>query len=81
MLFRSLSRKFAIPFETYTAEALLAVPGEFSASAFVKSTVGVDCVCERAALCAGAGRLIIRKTSGEGMTFALAEFEEEIRFA
>ena len=77
----ALSRKYAIPFETYTAEELLAVPGEFSGSDFVRSTVGVDCVCERAALCAGAGKLIRRKTSEEGMTFALAAYEEEIRFA
>ncbi len=77
----ALSKKYAIPFETWSAEALLAVPGEFSGSSFVKSTVGVDCVCERAALCAGAARLIQKKTSEEGMTFALAAYEEEIRFA
>lgn len=77
----ALSRKYAIPFETFTAAELLAVPGEFSGSAFVKSTVGVDCVCERAALCAGGVKLIQRKTSEEGMTFALAAYEEEIRFA
>ena len=43
-------------------------------------TVGVDCVCERAALCAGANRLIQRKTAEEGMTFALAESKEEVCF-
>ena len=77
----ALSRKYKIPFETYPAEALLAVPGDFSASAFVKSTVGVDCVCERAALCAGAKEILQKKTAEEGMTFALAAYEEEIRFA
>ena len=77
----ALSKKYAIPFETWSAEALLAVPGAFSGSSFVQSTVGVDCVCERAALCAGARRLIRKKTSEEGMTFALAAYEEEIRFA
>ncbi len=77
----ALSRKYAVPFETFSAAELLAVPGDFSGSDFVKSTVGVDCVCERAALRAGAARLIQKKTSEEGMTFALAAFEEEIRFA
>ncbi len=77
----ALSRKYSIPFETFTAAELLAVPGEFSGSAFVRSTVGVDCVCERAALCAGAARLIQKKTAEEGMTFALAAYEEEIHFA
>ena len=77
----ALGKKYAIPFETFSAAELLAVPGDFSGSAFVKSTVGVDCVCERAALRAGAERLIQKKTSEEGMTFALAAFEEEIRFA
>ncbi len=77
-----LSGKYSIPFKTFSAAELLAVPGEFSSSAFVRSAVGVDCVCERAALCAGANRLIQKKTSEEGMTFALAAFEEEeIRFA
>ena len=77
----ALSKKYSIPFITYSAEELLAVPGAFSGSAFVKNTVGVDCVCERAALCAGGKKLIQKKTAEEGMTFALAAFEEEIRFA
>ena len=41
----------------FSAEELRAVPGEFSASAFVAGTVGVDNVCERSAvLSAGAHR-------------------------
>ena len=59
----------------YSARELAAVEGSFAASAFVEKTAGVDNVCERAAvLCAG-GRLLIGKTAGEGVTFALAERE------
>lgn len=40
------------PFVTFSAEKLCAQKGDFTASAFVKSHVGVDNVCERASLCA-----------------------------
>ena len=39
-----------VPFETYTAEELQAVPGTFSASEFVSGVTGVDNVCERSAV-------------------------------
>ena len=55
----------------YTADELAAVPGEFSSSDFVKRTVGVDNVCERAA-CASGGELVLGKRSGDGITVALA---------
>ena len=41
-----------IDFVTYTADELMAVQGEFSASQFVREHVGVDNVCERAAVLA-----------------------------
>lgn len=58
----------------YSAAELNEVPGEFTASEFVKKTVGVDNVCERSALrSAGAGgRLILKKRSGGGVTVAVA---------
>ena len=55
----------------YSAEELEAVPGDFTGSDFVKRTVGVDNVCERAALAEG-GVLIVRKRACEGVTVALA---------
>ena len=55
----------------YQANELAAVPGDFTGSEFVKRTVGVDNVCERAALAEG-GVLIARKRAGEGVTVALA---------
>lgn len=63
------------PFFVYSAEQLARVDGEFSASEFVQSVVGVDSVCERsaAAACGGAYRLIVRKQVRDGMTIAVAE--------
>ena len=59
-------------FETFSAEALAGVPGEFSASEFVERTVGVDNVCERAAVLSSGGGLIFRKYAARGVTLALA---------
>lgn len=76
----TLCKKYGLPYLTYTAEQLNSVPGSFSGSEFVKKTTGVDSVCERAAVLASGGNLIERKTAVDGMTFALAEYEEAIRF-
>lgn len=69
------SEKHRIPFRTYSAQKLQAVPGEFHGSAFVKNTVGVDNVCERAAICApgDGGRLMLSKQVNDGMTVAIVE--------
>jgi len=66
----------------YSAEELRAVKGEFTASAFVAGTVGVDNVCERAAvLSAGeGGELLVRKTSQNGVTVAVARKIRRITF-
>ncbi len=58
----------------FSARALNDVPGTFSGSAFVRDTVGVDNVCERAAmLAAGEGaRLILSKMCLDGVTVAVA---------
>lgn len=68
------SRKANVPFFTYSPEQLNAVEGEFSPSEFVKAQVGVDNVCERAALCGcGPAKLIVRKHAEDGMTIAVAK--------
>jgi len=77
----ALAEKYRLPFLTYTADELNALPGDFSRSAFVRGAVGVDCVCERACAKAAGGRVVKQKTAADGMTFALAAYEEEIRFA
>lgn len=60
------------PFVTVSAQQLRQVEGTFSASAFVRSVTGVDNVCERAAVLISKGRLVIPKSAGQGITFAVA---------
>ena len=58
----------------FSAETLQSVRGDFTPSDFVARTVGVDNVCERAAVCAAAGgTLICRKRAQNGVTVALAK--------
>lgn len=56
----------------YTAAQLRAVPGSFTASGFVTSVTGVDNVCERAAVLASGGKLLLPKWARDGVTFAAA---------
>ena len=67
------------PLTFYSAEKLMAVPGSFTKSDFVKNTVGVDNVCERAAAADG-GRIIVPKTALNGVTVAVAELKWGIEF-
>ena len=76
----ALAGKLGLPFFTYSAAELQQVSGDFTPSAFVKETTGVDSVCERAAVLASGGTLIVKKVAENGMTFALAKQEEAIRF-
>ena len=66
------SRQHRVPFLTYTAKELQKVQGNFHASAFVESQVGVDNVCERSAVLAAGGTLVFHKYAHTGVTFALA---------
>ena len=63
------------PVSFFPAEELLAVEGDFSASAFVRETVGVDNVCERSAAAACGGAIVERKFARDGVTLALAGVE------
>ena len=76
------SRKKGVPFLTFLAHELQMVEGNFNASDFVKKQVGVDNVCERAALraCEGEGRLICEKHAEDGMTIAIAKREWRVSF-
>lgn len=61
------------PLQTFTADELKTVPGNFSASAFVKRVTGVSNVCERAAVAGSdGGSLRTTKASGEGITMSAA---------
>ncbi len=80
---REFCAEMEIPVAFYSAEELRAVPGEFAASKFVEDTVGVDNVCERAALLsAGANaRLLVPKRAAEGVTVAVACEDWRVSFA
>lgn len=69
----NMAKKYDWAFVTHSAEELMQLPNQemFSASEFVQKTVGVDCVCERAACMHG--ELTVRKTVFAGITLALAE--------
>ncbi|MEA4965427.1 MAG: cobalamin biosynthesis protein [Oscillospiraceae bacterium] len=68
-----------LPLRFYSAAALRETPGEFTASAFVEQTAGVDNVCERAAvLAAGMGQLLQKKIAQNGATAAVAVAEKRI---
>ena len=60
------------PVQFYSAAQLQNAPGQFTPSAFVRSVTGVDNVCERAAVLAADGTIILPKQAGGGVTFALA---------
>ena len=76
----ALCRRYRLPLLTYSAQQLSAAQGDFTASAFVEEHTGVGSVCERAAVLASGGPLIIKKTAADGMTFALAAYGEAIHF-
>ncbi len=67
-------RRHQLPFRTFSASQLAALPGSFSSSAFVQAMTGVDNVCERSALLGSGplGKLLAGKDGGPGITMALA---------
>ena len=73
-------RENRLPYVTYSAEELAAVRGDFTSSEFVAGVAGVDNVCERAAVLASRGKLILKKQAAAGVTVALAAAPYEIDF-
>lgn len=71
--------KYDLPLLTFSAELLKEVDGDFTSSEFVKKTVGVDNVCERA-VCAAGAQLTERKTALNGTALALGKIETNIDF-
>ncbi|MBW7571285.1 cobalt-precorrin 5A hydrolase [Caproiciproducens faecalis] len=76
------AKKHRLPFLTYSADSLNQISGDFSSSAFVEEQLGVDNVCERAAVAASgeSGKLIIRKYAENGITVAIAEKKWSVSF-
>lgn len=75
-----LCETLKVPLRTYTAEQLMTVEGDFTASEFVRKTVGVDNVCERSAAMGG-NTIILRKQAADGVTAAAAERKMLIDFS
>ncbi|MCC8152617.1 MAG: cobalamin biosynthesis protein, partial [Lachnospiraceae bacterium] len=81
-----LAAELGVPFLTFSAEELRAVPGDYSSSGFANRVTGVDNVCERAAMAAlteeeqKKAHFLCRKTVGGGMTAALLEKEWKVTF-
>lgn len=79
-----LCEVLGVPFVTFSAKELAAVPGTFASSDFVRDAVGVDNVCERSAvLGSDGGVLVCAKQAAEGITMALAcaDFEPTWRWS
>ena len=75
---KNFARAHNIPFMTFTAEELQALPGKFTASDKVLRFTGTDNVCERSAvMAAGEGAVLLRsKCVYDDVTFALARSVE-----
>lgn len=70
------------PLTFYSAGELRAVRGTFSASDYVLKTVGVDNVCERAAMALAGedAKLLIKKMALDGVTVAAAQKKWSVSF-
>lgn len=79
---KELCKEFGIPSVFFTSEELNSLDNiGYSESNLVRSVTGVDCVCERSAIKASKnGKLILRKTSKNGVTIAIAEENFKITF-
>ncbi|TCL57489.1 cobalt-precorrin 5A acetaldehyde-lyase [Kineothrix alysoides] len=77
-----LSEKYGWNFQTFSKEELESVPGNYKASSFVKSMVGVDNVCERAAMaaCKEDAGLVLGKQAQNGVTVAIAVRKWSVSF-
>ncbi len=75
----ALAKRLDVEIKTFGAEELENVEGEFTESEFVKETVGVGNVCERAARCVY-NEPMIPKESLKGVTFAVTYDKREFVF-
>ncbi|MDO5538481.1 MAG: cobalt-precorrin 5A hydrolase [Eubacteriales bacterium] len=77
----ALAESYGVPFVTFAAQQLKEAPGSYTPSPFVESITGVDNVCERSAVLASqGGKLIKKKTAGDGVTVALAVKDWSVDF-
>lgn len=76
----ALAARLSLPLLTFSAAELTEVEGEFTSSDFVRQTVGVENVCERAAARASGGTRLCPKTAENGVTIALYAKIPEVVF-
>lgn len=70
---KEVSVENQIPFICFSKEELNQVEGTFHKSEFVESVTGVDCICERAAVCGNPGSfLLLEKYAQDGVTIAIS---------
>jgi cobalt-precorrin 5A hydrolase len=76
-----LAKRFGCEPLFFSAEQLNCAKGDFESSEFVLGVTGVDNVCERSAvLAAKNGRIILKKTCGQGCTMAAAMSDRSVCF-
>ena len=71
---------YGIELQTFSADELMQVSGDFTHSDFAKHITGADNICERSSVLCSGGTLVIRKTARNGVTAAAAEIPVEIDF-
>lgn len=72
---------YGLQMETYTAQELQQVPGDFCESDYVKEVTGVGNVCERAAVLGSRQwQLLQRKYAENGITVSIAMEEWSVKF-
>jgi len=76
----AFAAKYKLPIRFFSAAELAQQKGTFTASALVQKVVGVDNVCERSAVAAANGKIILPKTSKNGVTMAIAQVPITIDF-
>jgi cobalt-precorrin 5A hydrolase len=69
-----------LPFQTFSAQELREVKGDFASSELVQEIAGVDNVCERSAVLGSGGELLVGKQTGNGVAVALAVRPYTVRF-
>lgn len=74
-------RDIGLPLVTFSAQALAALPGDFTASDFVRQVTGVDNICERSAVLGSAGTLLAKKRMFNGVTMAVARAAHIVRIS
>jgi len=82
MAIKSFASKYKVMFETYSADELNSVSGNFDESDFVKEVAGVSNVSERSAAFAaelmGTYSFLAKRISENGITISIAEVKKRI---